>query len=442
MSNVSYRGAISYSLLYKSWQAGAGIVTIPVVVHFLAPAAQGYYYTFASLIALQSFFELGMSIVISVYASHEWHKLHLDERGLIAGDASALSKLVSLGRFIFKYFGSVSLGYLVCAGLAGYFVLRGGKEAGLDWLGPWFLHVLFSAGCLWLLPFLSLLEGCNQVAHIAKFRLFQSLTTNLALWVALAAGGELWSLPISSFLGLGVLALYLGIFRRRFFGPFFRAPRLASLSWRNDLLPMQWRLAVQALFGYLSFPLYTILVYHYSGPTEAGRIGMTLQVIAGIQSFSLVFMVARAPEFALLAASGQATVLLQRWSRACLVSLGVMVLASAAVYGGMQIAAVLNVPQISRMLTAGLFAELAAGAVLAGAVVCISIYLRAHKRELLTPVGVMSGIAYGLSAWYLCIRAGSGGVIASYLMVTALVALPLTLLVFRAHYPRLRQQRA
>jgi hypothetical protein len=75
--------------------------------------------------------------------------------------------------------------------------------------------------------------------------------------------------------------------------------------------------------------------------------------------------------------------------------------------------------------------------VLAGAVQCVAVYLRAHKRELLTPVGVVSGLLYGLAAWLLGQRFGAAGIAASYLAVTALVVLPLTLGVLNASRRRL-----
>jgi hypothetical protein len=331
---------------------------------------------------------------------------------------------------------------LICAASAGFYILRNGDDPNLNWATPWFLHILFSAGYLWLLPFMSLLDGCNQVAATAKFRFTQSLISNAALWGALAAGSELWSLPISSGIALTAIALYLGFVKRRFFQPFFRAPFSNALSWRNDLLPMQWRLAVQGLFSYLSFPLYTVLAYNYFGAVEAGRMGMTLQVIGGIQSFSLVFMIARAPEFALLAASGQVSALFSRWKRAASLSLGVMAVTCTLIMLSLVAAVKFDVAQVGRVLPISSFVMLSAGAVLAGVVQCFAVYLRAHKRELLTGVGVMSGLLYGVSAWVLCVMFGSFGMAMSYLAVTGLLTLPMTIFIFKANLYRLRQQLA
>ena len=173
--------AVSFSLLFKAWQAAAGLVTIPIVIHYLEPVLQGYYYTFASLIALQSFFELGFGIVISVYASHEWVRLWMDKSGRIAGDTRARSRILSLGRFVITYFGLAALAYLAIIATVGFHVLSRNADPSVDWRLPWLLHIGFSAVSLWLMPFLSLMEGCNQVAAVTCFRLLQSLVANGAL---------------------------------------------------------------------------------------------------------------------------------------------------------------------------------------------------------------------------------------------------------------------
>jgi len=89
--------AVFYVLLLRGWQFLAGPVTALFVASFFSPELQGYFYTFASLLALQSFLELGFHVVILNVASHEWAKLHIADDGRIAGDAEAHSRLVSLG---------------------------------------------------------------------------------------------------------------------------------------------------------------------------------------------------------------------------------------------------------------------------------------------------------------------------------------------------------
>jgi hypothetical protein len=418
-----------YSLLFKAWQAVAGVVTIAFIARHMDPVVQGYYYAFASLIALQSFFELGLYLVVSVSASHEWARLRLAPEGRIVGNSDALSRLVSLGRFVFKWYGAAAALFLLLAGGAGlHFFGRTGVD--VAWRAPWLLHVAFAAGSLWLLPFLSLLEGCDQFESTARFRLLQSLASSAAAWAVLAGGAQLWAVPALSGVSLALLLAYLGWTRRQFLAPFHRPPAAATLSWRHDLLPMQWRLALQGLFSYLSFPLYPALVFSAVGAAEAGRLGMSLQIVSALQSLALVLLSARAPALAIAVAQRRRDAAEAQWRRASAQSLLTMLLLSLSFLAVLWLAVGSQWPVAQRVLPLGACAMLVAGSLLALAVQSAATYLRAHKRERLTPVGVIAGASYGASAWAVASSWGSWGVAASYLAVTALVALPLTAWVF------------
>ena len=92
--------AVAFAVLAKVWGLFAGPVTLFLISIYLSPEMQGFYYTFLSLIALQSFVELGFSIVITQFASHEWANLEMDRERRIKGDLPALSRLISLGRLV------------------------------------------------------------------------------------------------------------------------------------------------------------------------------------------------------------------------------------------------------------------------------------------------------------------------------------------------------
>jgi O-antigen/teichoic acid export membrane protein len=290
--------------------------------------------------------------------------------------------------------------------------------------------VAFSAGNLWLLPFLALLEGCNQMTSTSRFRLIQALVSNLATWVVLALGGELWALPVLSGTSLLLLLSYLAFTQRSFFEPFFRPPRGAKLHWQRDLFPMQWRLAIQGLFSYLSFPIYPVLIFTAVGAVEAGRVGMGLQIVNAIQSLGLVLLSTRAPKLAIAIAQGRQDLLQKLWWTASLQAIVMMTFLSTAFVTVLTFATFIDWPPADRVISVFSFTLLILGSLMALAVQCVAVYLRAHRVERLTLVGVVSGAAYGLSAWAVAPTFGSLGIASSYLMVTAFVTLPLTLRVY------------
>ena len=112
--------AVSFAILGKFWRLAVAPITLIFIASFLTAEIQGYYYTFYSLIALQTFVELGFFIVITQFASHEWSKLKLNNEGIIEGDSVALSRLVSLGRLVAKWYFFTSLIFIVVVGIVGF----------------------------------------------------------------------------------------------------------------------------------------------------------------------------------------------------------------------------------------------------------------------------------------------------------------------------------
>jgi O-antigen/teichoic acid export membrane protein len=63
--------AIAYTVLSRILVILGNLVTVLLMVRFLSPVEQGYYFTLLSLVALQVVFELGFSFVILQLAAHE-----------------------------------------------------------------------------------------------------------------------------------------------------------------------------------------------------------------------------------------------------------------------------------------------------------------------------------------------------------------------------------
>ena len=64
-------GAILYTTSARIIQAGGGIVTVFLIAKFLSKEEQGFYFTFASVLAIQIFFELGLGGILTQFVAHE-----------------------------------------------------------------------------------------------------------------------------------------------------------------------------------------------------------------------------------------------------------------------------------------------------------------------------------------------------------------------------------
>lgn len=428
---LGFDQAIVYSLFLKLWQAFAGLIGIFLITRHFSPEVQGFYYTFASLVALQTFVELGLYLVITNTASHEWAVLQLSKDGHIEGDRAALSRLVSLGRFIFKWYAAAVLVFLVLAGVGGFWFLGQSSAPLVNWQLPWFAHVAFSSILLWCMPFLSLLEGCDQVAPVARFRFWQSFSSNLAFWVAIAIGCELWAAPVLSMVALLACIYYLLVTKQIFFKPFFSPPMSVVIAWRTEIFPMQWRLALQGLVNYFNFYMFTPVMFYYYGPTAAGQMGMSQQIIMAFLSIALIWVMTKAPKFGIFIAKRDFQTLDIEWRKAALLSISMMVCGVTIL---LLIQILLNDQHwdpINRLLPPLPLLLLGLGAVFAVGMQCIAVYLRAHKKEVLTGTGVSSGLLMGVMVWLIGSIYGPVGATGSYLVVMSCVAFPMALVIFR-----------
>src|SRR3974390_892169 len=56
--------AVAFTLVARAVQMLGSTGTVLLIVHFLSPIKQGYYYTLLSLVALQVIFEVGFAVVV------------------------------------------------------------------------------------------------------------------------------------------------------------------------------------------------------------------------------------------------------------------------------------------------------------------------------------------------------------------------------------------
>ena len=415
--------AVAFVLLTRGWQILSGPVTFVAIARYFTPEVQGFYYTFGSLLALQSFVELGFYIVILNVASHEWAHLSLDREGRIAGSRRHLSRLVSLGQLIFKWYAAASALFVVLVGAIGYSFFSRAGQPEIEWRAPWALLVVLSALLLWTQPFISLLEGCGQVATVNRFRLYQAIASSVILWLTLAAGGELWSAATFAAAKLA-LALYLLLIRHReFFRDFVRAPAGPRMAWRTEIWPMQWRLALSGVVNYFVFSLATPVMFHYHGAVVAGQMGMTRVIIDALGAMAMAWVYTKTPRFGSLIAKRSWDELDRLWYRNSLVSLMVLALGIVLLWLAVWYLGVLEPEIAARLLPPLPTALFLAAAFLHQISVCQTAYLRAHKQEPILVMSVTSSLATGLLVWWLGGRFGPVGAGAGYLgvMVVAVI---------------------
>jgi hypothetical protein len=409
--------ASALALASRALPALLGPVTLAMLGTRLTAAEQGYYFSFLSLVGLQSFVELGLSLVLVNFAAHQWAHIRISEDGRLGGDAAAVSRLASLGRFALRWYGAA--GVILSLGLAvvGTTFLATGEAPRREWLGPWLALSLATGAQLFMVPWLAILEGCGQMAAVYRVRMTQALAGNAALWLALALGARLWAAPILS----GVAVLVGAALLSRRFADLVRqlggAARVAEVSWRAEILPLQWRIGLQGLFAFVQLNLFSPVMFHYHGPVLAGQMGMTLAMTAVVGRIGFSWVEANVPRMGVLIARREFAALDALFGRVVVISLALVCAGAGSLVGGVWLMERFGLDFRERLLPVGATALLALGVVAIHVPQCRAAYLRAHNREPLLPVGLVAAVLTGAAVWMLGARFGPTGAAAGSLAV-------------------------
>lgn len=422
LQRIEFNRAVFFGIMGKTCSVITGPITALLIATNFTPHLQGCYYTFLNLLALQAFVELGLGTVIIQFASHEWSRLGLDKNGYIKGEIDALSRLSSLGRFTFKWY--IVSGVIVAIGLGigGYLFFVNSAPGDIVWVWPWFFLSMLTGLNLCFIPIWSLLEGCNQVTSLYKYRFLQGLFSSLVVWLSILSGAGLWALSISAFVVFVYACLFLWFKYRNFLKSILGLDTINKrILWRKEILPMQWRLALSSISGYFAFSLFTPIIFKYAGAVAAGQMGMSLSLAGFITALPGAWLTPKVPQFGMLIASRDYLKLDKVFFRINKIYMALLIGSALFLWSFVYILNIIKNPIASRLIAPIPMAIL----LLAQAIVMISLpfsfYLRAHKREPLFIPSIMLGIFIGVSTVILGRLYSVNGVVAGYLVSVFLV---------------------
>ncbi len=430
MRRAEVNRAVVYGIVTNGWRLITGPVIIFLIATLFTPVVQGFYYTFGSVLGLQYFVELSFGTVIIQFASHEWSKLGLDSQGRIEGESEALSRLVSLGRLVFRWYlvggGIVAVGL----GIGGYIFFSQSAYPGINWVAPWFVLCVLSGIKFWLVPVWSLLMGCNRVASVYNFRMIGGILSSLSIWAAVLFGAGLWTPAVSTAVSIAWAGVFLVWRYQNFFRPFFSHITGPGVSWAREVWPMQWRLALSSVGGYFIAYFFTPVLFHYHGAVVAGQMGMTWYLAVSLGAISSLWAATQAPRFGMLIAKKKYKDLDRLFFRIAIMTIAVLFSGAIVIWLLIYLLYALDNPLSARLLP-----PLPTGLFLLGQIAMYStsplaVYLRAHKREPFLGVSVVSGFLIGLLTWLLGSRFAATGAAVAYVSVSAFVALPYAIVVW------------
>lgn len=424
---------IVYTIGARVIQAAGGIFVLYFVAKYLSVVEQGYYYTFGSILALQVFFELGLSGILSQYAAHE--AAHLSWNGkCFLGKDYHLKRLSSLLHFSFRWFSITAfvlfIALLTCGFL--FFGVYTTVESHVGWKYPWILLVFTSSLNLLVTPILSYLEGLGKVLDIARLRFFQQFFSIVCVWGTLAIGGRLFATGVATLVTF-IVALFWILSNNQYAllkYIWHNFDALTIINWKTEILPYQWKIALSWISGYLSFQIFNPVLFAVEGSVIAGKMGMSLAVLSGITSLALSWINTKIPYLSSLIALKNYTVLnsvffltLKQGCFICLAALIVFV-------GGIEILKIFHISWVVRFLPLDLVILLSLVTFSNIIVFFLAVYLRCFKREPYLYMSLVMGISTTLSTVFLGHLRGVYGVVIGYFCLSIFMYLPWSIIVF------------
>jgi hypothetical protein len=426
-------GAVAFTSLARIVSIAGSTVTVLLIVRFLSPVEQGYYYTLLSLVALQMVFELGFSFVVQQLAAHESVHLVLREDGSVSGDPTAHARLASALQISVRWYSlaAVAMGLLLAPLGALFFARHAGPAAAqVAWQGPWLLAIAASIAGLWCQPFYSFLDGCGQVRAVAALRLRQAVVGMTLAWTAMLLHHGLYS-PALVIAGQVVTGLFFLATRRQLLtGLLGHQVHGASIRWSREVWPFQWRIAVSWMCSYFTIQIFIPILFALRGPVDAGQMGMSLSITGYMTSLVLPWITTKATPFGQLIAQCQFNGLDRLFLRALGQALTVFAMIALAAGAGAALLTVVAPKLAARMVSPQLFAVLVLAAGANCVVQSLATLLRSFKREPFLWQSLAVASLSLLLAAFAAPRWGNAGVALGYLAVSAGIGLPSGLTIF------------
>ncbi len=425
------------TLAYRVWGIVAGAVTIILLPNFLTPEEQGYYFAFSSILAIQVFFELGLGGVIITIVSHESANLKISDDGALTDDDARWRRLAALSEFTYRWYRFAASVFFVAVSGVGlsFFLLSEGWLNAVDWAPAFLVSMLFTSINLFFSPRLAITEGLGSVGEVARVRLTQSVIGYILLWIILSVGLGMWAVsavPVAA-------AFYTFTWLRKNNKWRFQLKHKSSsqnspiFSWRHDVFPLQWRIAVSWLSGYFLFNLFVPVTFSSEGPVEAGKLGLALTIFNGINTVGMSWAIAKAPAYAAHIARGEdeqlrklfRSVTGRVFTATSFFAALVTILAYAASGSEVQF--------MDRVSSPFVFLCMSLGSAANSIVASCAVYMRAHRKEPMLTPSVVGAIITTIAIW-LTRGHGVEGMMLANTLLTVFMGLPWTLLVLRKYY--------
>jgi hypothetical protein len=416
--------AVAVNISLRVWQALATVFTLYSIARYLNVTEQGFYYVIQSLVGWQIVAELGLGFVLMQTASHERQHLHWSKGQNLTGDPDAIDRIGGLLRAALRWYLLVASGLWILLVSIGWAILRSQANAGVlaqDLLPLWVGIVSAVAVSLLIVPVSSIIEGLGQVATVGVQRLVQDVAGFTTLWVGLlfdqGLGSLLWFYVARTFAAM----VFLILVWHRILVDLMRRPHpIAPIEWRKKVWPFQWRVALSSVSGLILFYLLNPLAFRSYGPVLGGQLGMTQNILNGVQTIALTWSTTKSSLFGLLVSRGQFDIIDRVYTKSMRIGVALSVAGCATLAFGIVVGRMFDIPFVDRLLSPGSVVLLSVPVIVNQISFTQTLYLRAHLKDPFLVPSMIGAVMTGSVLWTVSSRLGFD----NYLRIFSLLALP------------------
>ena len=387
------------SFVNSMWRIISGPVMLLCIPYFLTDLEQGYWYTFTGLAALSIFADLGFTTIVLQFTAHEFAYLRFNDSQVLLGDKEHIWRLASFFRFVIRWLCRIVCIVFPLIMLGGYYFLST-KQNDISWQLAWLIYSVASAGAFCSSALMSFFEGCNSVGLIQGMRfrvgVCQTMTTLCSLWWGL----NIYALGIALMVNVVVAGGYLAYC----FMPTIRQLWYISAgrcyNWWPEFSALIWRYAISWCSGYFIFQIFTPIAFYFHGAEFSGKVGISIAMWTAGFSIANTWMTAIMPRLNMLVSEKDWQGLDELFNKNLRRTVVTIVLGGVAYF---VLYAIFHnkVDFFNRVLPPFAMFILYISWIIQSWINSIAYYLRAHKREPLMQLSVLSGIWVVITT-YLC----------------------------------------
>lgn len=274
--------------LFRLGSVFSGLIVLYIVTSLLGIQDQGSYYLILSLVALQSFVDLGVISVMVNVILRDWTEYK--NANSIQIRENKISIIRGYFHFFLKWYSTLSFLLLLISIIYSH---NFKNES----------HLFYVLNCISIISsfnfFLNLfwlfLEGIGDYYSLYIFRTIQLLFSTLCLYVLIQ-----YNFGINSFFYYYCLTFFTSIFfiitKWSTFHLFIFGLRTKFLYFK-EVFSFHFNVFIQSVFGYFTWQALIPLFYDKLGPVVAGKLGVTVQISSLFLSFSTFLIYSKSPIF-------------------------------------------------------------------------------------------------------------------------------------------------